>query len=142
MSKTMKRKHLQRQALLDEITHLNENQEIVKIINSPGNNLHEAENSQGNVFLVSMPSKFRKSVWVKRNDFAIVESIEEGDKVKAEVVEILNTEKIKALKAEGQWPQRFCNKNEQEQHGDLYENNNRTSNFGNMETESDSSTSE
>ena len=37
-----------------------------QIIGSRGNNLHEAETSSGNNFLISMPSKFRKNVWIKR----------------------------------------------------------------------------
>ena len=40
-------------------------------------------------YLVSMPTKFRKNVWIKRGDYCIVEPIEEGDKVKAEIVRIL-----------------------------------------------------
>jgi hypothetical protein len=36
-----------------------------------------------------MPNKFRKNVWVKRGNYCIVEPIEEGDKVKAEIVRIL-----------------------------------------------------
>ena len=40
-------------------------------------------------YLVSMPNKFRKNVWIKRGDYCIVEPIEEGDKVKAEIVRIL-----------------------------------------------------
>ena len=36
-----------------------------------------------------MPTKFRKNVWIKRGDFVLVQPIEEGDKVKAEIVQIL-----------------------------------------------------
>ena len=38
---------------------------------------------------VSMPTKFRKNVWIKRGDFIMVQPIEEGDKVKAEIAHIL-----------------------------------------------------
>ena len=38
---------------------------------------------------VSMPTKFRKNVWIKRGDFVMVQPIDEGDKVKAEIVHIL-----------------------------------------------------
>lgn len=41
-------------------------------------------------FLVSMPTKFRKNVWVKRGNFVIAEPIDEGDKVKAEIVRIFD----------------------------------------------------
>ena len=39
---------------------------LIQISGSRGNNLHEVETSDGTKFLVSMPSKFRKSVWIKR----------------------------------------------------------------------------
>jgi probable RNA-binding protein EIF1AD len=46
----------------------------------------EAEGSSN--YLVSMPTKFRKNVWIKRGDFVLVSPIEEGDKVKAEIVQV------------------------------------------------------
>uniref|UniRef100_A0A1B0BQJ9 Probable RNA-binding protein EIF1AD n=1 Tax=Glossina palpalis gambiensis TaxID=67801 RepID=A0A1B0BQJ9_9MUSC len=60
-------------------------QQIVRIIASQGNNLHEVETADTeieNFLVVIMPTKFRKNVWVKRGDF---EPIKEGDKVKAEI---------------------------------------------------------
>ena len=46
----------------------------------------------------------RKNVWIKRGDFVVVKPIEEGDKVKAEILTILYKEQIKYIKAENQWP--------------------------------------
>lgn len=37
-----------------------------QVVGSPGNNLHEAVTSKGERFLVSMPTKFRKNIWIKR----------------------------------------------------------------------------
>lgn len=37
-----------------------------QITGGRGNNLHEVETCDGSRFLVSMPTKFRKSVWIKR----------------------------------------------------------------------------
>ena len=51
-----------------------------------------------------MPTKFRKNVWIKRGDFCIVEPIEEGDKVKAEIVRILYKDQIRHIKSENSWP--------------------------------------
>ena len=34
-----------------------------------GNNLHEVETEDDEKFLVSMPTKFRKNVWIKRGTF-------------------------------------------------------------------------
>lgn len=61
-----------------------------------------------------MPSKFRKSFWIKRGDFVIVEMIAEGEKVKAEIVRILNGEHVKEFTRAGVWPKLFQNKREHE----------------------------
>ena len=36
-----------------------------------------------------MPTKVRKNLWIKRGDYVLVRPIEEGDKVRAEIVQIL-----------------------------------------------------
>ena len=80
MSSTTKKKHVCRE-VLDDYVLPSGNQEIVRVAASRGNNLHEVVDAKGKSFLVSMPTKFRKSVWIKRGNFVIVEPIEEGDKV-------------------------------------------------------------
>ncbi|RMX46593.1 hypothetical protein pdam_00019725 [Pocillopora damicornis] len=109
MSQATKRKHVAKE-VLDDYVVPDPNQQIVKvgeqmgrILGGRGNNLHEVETSDGTKFLVSMPSKFRKSVWIKRGDFVIVDPIEEGNKVCAEIVHILYSKQIKYLKNEGLW---------------------------------------
>lgn len=37
-----------------------------QVLRTPGNNLHEVETAEGQRFLVSMPSKYRKNIWIKR----------------------------------------------------------------------------
>ena len=54
-----------------------------------------------------MPTKFRKNVWIKRGDFVLVSPIEEGDKVKAEIITILYKDQIKYIKNEKLWPEGF-----------------------------------
>ena len=39
---------------------------IPKVVCGRGNNLHEVESTTGVKFLVSMPTKFRRNVWIKR----------------------------------------------------------------------------
>lgn len=65
-----------------------------------------------------MPTKFRKNVWIKRGDFVLVEPIEEGDKVKAEIVRILSPEHVKVFSAEGVWPKKFTKKRDHEEEAD------------------------
>lgn len=40
----------------------------LKVACGRGNNLHEVENTNGERFLASMPTKFRKNVWIKRGN--------------------------------------------------------------------------
>ena len=75
----------------------------VQVLGGKGNNLHEIETSEGEKYLVSMPTKFRKNVWIKRGDFVLIQPIEEGEKVKAEIFAILYTEQIKYIQSQGKW---------------------------------------
>lgn len=102
MSQTTKIKHVTKE-VLEEYVLPKENQQIVRVLAGRGNNLHEVEEPSGASYLVSMPVKFRKNIWIKRGDFVIVEPIEEGDKVKAEIQHILYRNQIKYIKEEGLW---------------------------------------
>ncbi|XP_043538930.1 probable RNA-binding protein EIF1AD [Chiloscyllium plagiosum] len=102
MSQATKRKHVVKEVLGD-YEPPSEIQQIVRVLGSPGNNLHEVETAQGDRFLASMPTKFRKNIWIKRGDFLIVDPIQEGEKVKAEINSILYKEHIKQLRKDGLW---------------------------------------
>jgi probable RNA-binding protein EIF1AD len=73
------------------------------VTGSRGNNLHDVTLPDGTTFLASMPTKFRRNVWVKRGDFVVVVPIEEGDKVKAEVARILYHDQIRYIRANNRW---------------------------------------
>lgn len=129
---TTRRKHVLKEMMEDDYSLPTEQQQIVRVVSSRGNNLHEVEaagveadkflgmHSQVEILIlniliyklsqlaVSMPNKFRKNVWVKRGDFILVEPIEEGDKVKAEICKILTPEHIKEYTKAGIWPERFA----------------------------------
>jgi probable RNA-binding protein EIF1AD len=140
MSRVNKAKKIQRELNSDDFSLPNENQQIVKVIASKGNNLFEVEVAPGSCgvggvggvggkheveptdrpnFLVSMPTKFRKNVWIKRGDFILVEPIEEGDKVKAEICRILTPEHIKIYQKEGIWPKKYTRKRDHESDDDM-----------------------
>jgi probable RNA-binding protein EIF1AD len=106
MSRATKKKHVAKE-ILEELVEPEGNQLIVKVLGGRGNNLHEIETDEGIKFLVSMPTKFRRNVWIKRGDFVIVEPIAEGVKVKAEIVHILYPLQMKHLKHIGMWPSGF-----------------------------------
>jgi len=106
MSSATKRKHVTREVEVD-FRLPEEDEKIVKVVAGRGNNLHEVRDHEDQSFLVSMPSKFRKNVWIKRGDFVVVKPIEEGDKVKAEIQNILYKDQIKFIKSEKLWPSGF-----------------------------------
>ncbi|XP_030595401.1 putative RNA-binding protein EIF1AD [Archocentrus centrarchus] len=106
MSQATKRKHVVKEVLGDFVTPT-ENQQIVKVTGSRGNNLHDVVTAQGETFLVSMPTKFRKNIWIKRGDYVIVDPIEEGEKVKAEISFILYKDHIQYLQKQNLWPEGF-----------------------------------
>ncbi|KAG5883917.1 hypothetical protein JTB14_032140 [Gonioctena quinquepunctata] len=139
MSKATKRKHVLLEVLQDDFSPPTENQQIVRVLNSRGNNLHEVEAIDKSVFLASMPTKFRKNVWVKRGDFVLVEPIEEGDKVKAEMVRILTHKHIKQFKKDKVWPKELDDSEQEESDEEgLFVNTNRPT----VSSESDASDSE
>ncbi|XP_011312985.1 probable RNA-binding protein EIF1AD [Fopius arisanus] len=106
MSKVTKRKHVTKE-VQEDLSIPMESQTIVQLVDSRGNNLHEVVDSSGLRYLVSMPVKFRRNIWVKRGDYILVEPIPEGDKVKAEIVKILTKEHIRYYRSQGCWPNKF-----------------------------------
>lgn len=67
MSQATKRKHVVKEVLGEHMVP-SDQQQIVRVLRTPGNNLHEVETAQGQRFLVSMPSKYRKNIWIKRGE--------------------------------------------------------------------------
>lgn len=124
MSKVNKRKHVMKEMESNDYEPPTENQQIVRVIGSRGNNLHEVEapeplarptgtdadrdqSAAADTFLVSMPTKFRKNIWIKRGDFVIVEPISEGKKVRGEIARILLPHTVHEFKKLGIWPAKF-----------------------------------
>ncbi|XP_015906954.1 probable RNA-binding protein EIF1AD [Parasteatoda tepidariorum] len=106
MSSFTKKKHVTEE-VLNSYDLPASNQSIVKIVGSRGNNLHEILTPKGDTFLVSMPNKFRKHVWIKRGDFVIIEPIVEGDKVKGEIMRVLLKDQILYFQQQSVWPEQF-----------------------------------
>ena len=79
-----------------------------------------------------MPIKFRRNIWIKRGDYNLVEPIEEGNKVKAEICKILTPEHIKEYTKANIWPERFVKKNNQ-----YYENDHMNNKCVDSDSEAD-----
>ncbi|XP_073954719.1 probable RNA-binding protein EIF1AD [Choristoneura fumiferana] len=145
MSRVTKRKHVMNEALWDDLELPKKDHSVVKVLKSMGNNLHQVSTPSGEVYLVSMPIKFRRNIWVKRGDYILVEPILEGNKVKAEIVKIFNKESIKFYKDNNIWPEEFDEKKnvgEKDNDGDLFENTNRNRLQNYSESSEDDSDSE
>ncbi|KAK0409971.1 hypothetical protein QR680_004871 [Steinernema hermaphroditum] len=106
MSVASKRRFVTKQ-LESELLLPGENELVAQVIAARGNNLHEVEDAIGEKYLVSMPSKFRKSVWIKRGQFVFIQPIEEGDKVRAEITHVLDNENLLYVREHKLWPERF-----------------------------------
>lgn len=129
MSRAMKQKHVLRDNLKDDYSLPTADQHIVKILENRGNNLHAVLSPDGSTFLVSMPTKFRRTFYVGRGNFVLIEPIKEGVKVKGEIVKILTSEHVKYFKQGNVWPNEFSS-NEQRnsidcKDDDIYTNKNR-----------------
>ncbi|KAI5623682.1 putative RNA-binding protein EIF1AD, partial [Silurus asotus] len=114
----------------------------LQIMGSNGNNLHQAVTESGEKFLLSMPTKFRKNIWIKRGDFVIVDPIEEGDKVKGEISFILYRDHINYLRKLNIWPNGFEVAGGKEQIQKKAQGDDTKSKEDNEEDESSSSDSE
>nr|ACO11432.1 Probable RNA-binding protein EIF1AD [Caligus rogercresseyi] len=136
MSSTTKRKFVTKE-IINEYVLPDASKELVRVTAGKGNNLHGVVDASGEEFLASMPCKFRKSVYIKRGDYVLIEKIPEGGKVKAEIVHIPLKDQIKYIRDQGLWPKAFEEEEEkispeeeeensdEEDDDDLFKNTNR-----------------
>lgn len=102
---------------LNENNIPSENEEIVLVLGNRGSNLFEIQLSSGGLELARLPNKFNKLIWVKKNDFLIVERNDDSanvdststSKVKFVINNIINKDNIRALKSQNLWPIEFEN---------------------------------
>ncbi|CAB3241449.1 unnamed protein product [Arctia plantaginis] len=107
MSEYTKRKYVQLESLRKDFELPKENQSVVKILASRGRHLHEVTTPSGEIYLVSMPVKFRNKIFARNGSYVLIEPIAEGKKVKGEIVQILNKTSIKNYKENHVWPPEF-----------------------------------
>jgi len=144
MSATTKKKHVERE-IYEDFSVPSDDLTIVKVVKPRGNNLHQVVNPAGEEFLVSMPPKFRKHLWIKRGDYVVVEDIPEGDKVRGEICRVLMKDHIKIIQESGKWPKEFSDVNDKNQYdkkeiekNNKIENESVSKNNSDNESESDS----
>ncbi|ODM94658.1 putative RNA-binding protein EIF1AD [Orchesella cincta] len=115
------------------------NQFLVKYCTGRGNNLHEVMCVDGNMILVSMPKKYRQTVWLKRDDCLVIDPIEEGKKVTGEIVCLLSYDTVCNLIKTNQWPREDSTSNSNSGNQDVLleffsSNSNRRPNRGQFDT--------
>jgi len=89
-------------------------QQVVKYLSGKGNNLHSVESLSGSTFLVSMPKKFRQTVWLKKGDCLVIDPISEGKKVLGEIVCVIPTKDLIRMITRGEWLPSLDNNNSNE----------------------------
>lgn len=106
------RKHLT-DSVLQDLPEPSESQEIAQVVATRGGNQFEIKTTKVQE-LALLPTKFHKVVWVKRNDYVIVErgdNNEEGGGggIRYMIQHILYKDQIKHLKSKNLWPIEFSN---------------------------------
>ena len=108
------RKHLT-DSVLNDLPEPHENERIAKVLGTRGGNQFELviDPQDGELDttpqLAILPTKFRKLVWLKRNDYVICAVADDDDKgdeagIRYMVTHILYKEQVKHLKDKGFWP--------------------------------------
>ncbi|TPX70829.1 hypothetical protein SpCBS45565_g01484 [Spizellomyces sp. 'palustris'] len=101
------------QHVLEELPVPGDGQCVAKVIENRGGGNYvvqvpaEVKRTDEPTLLVSLPSKFRKLIWVKRGSFVIIQKEEGTTKIAGEIVHVLFLDHIKHLKTEGLWPVEF-----------------------------------
>lgn len=113
------RKHITENFLSDFIVP-EDNEQIVQVKANRGSNIFEVETTDGKVELARLPNKFNKLIWVKKNDFLIVEqTLEDVSSLSvqnssasnlSDVKHVLSKDHIRYLKDQAKWPPAFQDK--------------------------------
>lgn len=101
------------QEYLNSCPEPQEDELIVKVKGSRGSNIFEVEIPGGASELSVLPNKFKNVIWVKVNDFLIVERADieihssSGGGARLQVKCILSKDHVKYIKSVGKWPDYF-----------------------------------
>ena len=74
---------------------------------SVGSNVYQAFPIDGIETLLSMPTKFRDTIYISNGMFALAFEILENDKIWGEIQHILFPDQIENIKAHNMWPHEF-----------------------------------
>ena len=108
------RKHLT-DSVINDLPEPGENQLIAKVVATRGGNQFDitTPTNADHPQLAILPTKFHKLVWVRRNDYVIVQGGDDGGEedtrtgVRFIIERILYKEQIKHLRSKNLWPKEF-----------------------------------
>jgi probable RNA-binding protein EIF1AD len=124
------RKSSYRKSITDKFDHdyplPASSRDVVRIRSCRGANIFEVESCNGDIDLAMLPNKFKNLIWIKRDDYVLVESniaelpvpvddpssstsssSSSTGKMKFIVKTILSKDQIKYIKAQNLWPIEF-----------------------------------
>jgi probable RNA-binding protein EIF1AD len=83
---------------------------VVRCISSRGNRQFEVIDASGEQFLVMMPQRFHKTLWVRPGSFLLVgNAVDESNQaVRGTIEQVPSTSQISALRASEFWPAAFA----------------------------------
>lgn len=84
-------------------------QEIVRVTEMRGSNIVEVVRPSGEKILCLMPAKFKKTLWIKRGNYLIIEPFEEvlnkaDKKLRGRIATVLFPNHVKNIERLGLWP--------------------------------------
>ena len=88
--------------------NLASNQAIARVVKAAGNNLYSVQLPTQKTLLVELPSRFRSTIWMKRNGYVLLDTearAERENKLDGEIVNIVGDEKVWRKMA--YWPKEF-----------------------------------
>lgn len=126
MAKFIRSKHLISTYGVDVPT-ISDTQMVCKIVSPRGDSTFEAVDEHDNTVLIMLPSKFSHQIFIKRDDYVIVDpATEQNTKLFGMIDNIVATKHLKKISKDEKWPQKWAVLEEEEvlEH-DFNENPNR-----------------
>ncbi|KAI9852339.1 MAG: hypothetical protein M1838_001044 [Thelocarpon superellum] len=90
---------------------LSDGQQIARVVKATGSHNYSVALPSGDIALVELPSRFRSTIWIKRDGFVVVDLTalpKREKKLTGEIVNVVRNEK--EWRRESYWPLEFASK--------------------------------
>lgn len=90
---------------------LTSSQSIARVGGAAGNNLYHVEIAEAKTLLVELPARFRSTIWIKRNNYVLIDTATlsaRENKLDGEIVNVVRNEK--EWRKQAYWPAVFVKK--------------------------------